>query len=391
MAQKEALLAQSQGLLDRATSAGRDTKLEQAFIFLRMAYAAGRRDYDEAIHVANRGLDLFRELGVRWGEAELLGLLGNIYVSRGAYDRANDHLHDSLEIRQQLDDTQGIAQTMISLAFCARDQGNFEEAEKLHRQSLHLFQRLENRRNEKIALRVLGHSLSWAGKYLSVREAAWQALEMDRDLGQQPNPVALDSLAMATIHLGHYTEAMDITRESLEKTSKLGQMTLLGYPLILMGYIAFVDGDLVGARRYLLESSNVFAGLEHIHQAIPQAILSHVARAQGAEKEALEYLTGALRQGIKSRFILPIIYCLPAAALLAADDGNRIRAVELYGLAQQFGHISNSRWFEDVACRELDGVRASLPPAVATAAEARGRELDVWQTAEALLHELDGR
>ncbi len=85
------------------------------------------------------------------------------------------------------------------------------------------------------------------------------------------------------------------------------------------------------------------------------------------------------------------MYCLPAAALIAADKGNSTRAIELYSLAQQFGHIRNSRWFADVACNELDKVRASLPADVAAAAEARGRELDVWETAEALLRELDGR
>jgi hypothetical protein len=43
-----------------------------------------------------------------------------------------------------------------------------------------------------------------------------------------------------------------------------------------------------------------------------------------------------------------------------------------------------------VTCRELDEVRASLLPDVAAAAEARGREMDVWETAEALPGELEG-
>jgi hypothetical protein len=40
------------------------------------------------------------------------------------------------------------------------------------------------------------------------------------------------------------------------------------------------------------------------------------------------------------------------------------------------------------ACRQLEQVRASLPAEVSAAAEARGRALDVWQTAETLLAEL---
>jgi hypothetical protein len=81
------------------------------------------------------------------------------------------------------------------------------------------------------------------------------------------------------------------------------------------------------------------------------------------------------------------MYCLPVAALLAADDGRFERSIELYSLAQRFGHIANSRWFKNVAGRELDGVGAALSPEVASAAEARGRELDPWQTADELLEE----
>jgi len=88
--------------------------------------------------------------------------------------------------------------------------------------------------------------------------------------------------------------------------------------------------------------------------------------------------------------VLPFIYCLPIAALIAADDGQSKRATELYSLAKQYAHIANSRWFNEIACRELDGVIASLPPEVASAAEARGRELDVWETADQLLLDLVG-
>ena len=121
---------------------------------------------------------------------------------------------------------------------------------------------------------------------------------------------------------------------------------------------------------------------------VPLAVLSHVARAKGDAKAAYDYLGSALGYGVEHHFIYPLIICLPAAALLAAEDRNRRKAVELYGLAKQFRYITNSCWFEDIACRELDSMRDSLPPEVARAAEDRGREQDVWETAETLLREL---
>ena len=80
-------------------------------------------------------------------------------------------------------------------------------------------------------------------------------------------------------------------------------------------------------------------------------------------------------------------YRRPVSVLKLAHDGRFERSIELYSLAQRFGHIKNSRWFKNVAGRELDGVGAALSPEVASAAEARGRELDLWQTADELLEE----
>jgi tetratricopeptide (TPR) repeat protein len=270
-----------------------------------------------------------------------------------------------------------------------RHQGHFEEAESLHRQSLRLFQQLGNRFWERVCLTTLALTLTWSGKFSAAQKAAKRALELDRELGQYPNPASHNAFIKATIHLGRYAEARFMANEVLEIARQRGYTLRAGFGLFFLGNIAFVEGDLVRAKDYFLESSAVLTEVKHIYQANPRANLCYVVRAQGDGEPARDYLLDALRLGIEHRSISPIMYCLPAAALLAADDGNRMRAIELYSLAQQFGHITNSRWFEDVACRELDGVRASLPPEVATAAEARGRELDVWETAEALLLELE--
>lgn len=318
-------------------------------------------------------------------------MLGATNGLRGKYDLALDLLRSSLEISEQLDDTLSIAESTEYLGITTRHQGHFEEAESLHRQSLRLFQQLSNRFWERDCLTTLAFTLTWSGKFSAAQKAAKRALELDRELGQYPNPSSYNAFIKATIHLGRYAEARLMANEVLEIARQRGFAMWVGFELFFLGNIAFVEGDLVSAKGYFRESIAVLTELKHIYQANPQANLCYVFRAQGDGDLARDYLLDALRSGIENRSISPIMYCLPSAALLAADDGDRRRAVELYGLALQFGHIANSRWFEDVACRELDGVCASLPADVARAAEERGRELDVWQTAEALLRKLNGR
>jgi predicted ATPase/DNA-binding CsgD family transcriptional regulator len=388
---KRELLVRSQRLLDRAAQSGQDTRSEQAFIFLEMSDTAGYRDFEEALRFGNLGLDLFQKLNNRWGEAKVLAMQGATHNFRGEYDLALDCLRSSLEISEQLDDTINIAESTQHLGIAAKHRGHFEEAESLQRQSLRLFQQLSNRFGERGCLVNLAFTLTDSGKFLAAQKVAQQALELDRELGQYPYPGTYNPFIKATIHLGRYAEAKFMANEVIEIARQRGLAAQYGFELFFLGNIALVEGDLVSAKRDFLESSAVLKEVKHIHQARPQANLYYVLRAQGYGGAARDYLLEALRSGNEYRSISPIMYCLPAAALIAVDDGNYARATELYSLARQFGHIKNSCWFADVAGNELDEVRASLPAEKAEAAEARGREMDVWETAEALLRELDGR
>ena len=67
-------------------------------------------------------------------------------------------------------------------------------------------------------------------------------------------------------------------------------------------------------------------------------------------------------------------------ALLLADRGEAARAVELYALASRHPAVANSRWFEDVAGKQIAALAAGLPPEVAAAARERGRALDLDAT-----------
>ena len=54
----------------------------------------------------------------------------------------------------------------------------------------------------------------------------------------------------------------------------------------------------------------------------------------------------------------------------------------------QSPYIANSRWFEDIAGRQIAKVSAALPPDVAIAAQERGKKRDLWLTVNELFAEL---
>jgi hypothetical protein len=52
--------------------------------------------------------------------------------------------------------------------------------------------------------------------------------------------------------------------------------------------------------------------------------------------------------------------------------------------------VANSRWFEDVAGREITAAAEALPPEVVARAQERGQSRNLWATVEELLGELGG-
>ena len=71
------------------------------------------------------------------------------------------------------------------------------------------------------------------------------------------------------------------------------------------------------------------------------------------------------------------------------DPGLKERAVELYALASHHPFVAKAQLFEDIAGKYIVVATETLPPDVIAAAQERGLELDWWETAEALLNELD--
>lgn len=386
--QKEILLSQSQQLLDRVAASGWDMRSEQAFTYLQKARAVEFMDIEASIRFASLALILYREVGDIWSEAKALQLLGSQSIFQGAYDRGNNLLRDSLEIRRRSDDKRGIAETTIYLGVVARHQGHFEEAETVQRQGLALAQQSGNRFHESECLGFLSVTLTAVGNFMAAREAAMKAIMIEEDLGLNPSPFNLIVLSRATIHLDRDPEAMAMVTKGLESARERGTIMHIGFAFMVLGRIALVEGDLGGAKGYLLKSANTLAEQKHVYQALPRAVLSYVSRSLGEGQAARDYLLSALRSGIEYGSIMPLMICLPIAALIAADEGRPGRAVELYSLAQQFRHIANSCWYDEVACRELTAVLASLPPEAAAAATTKGRALDIWTTADQLLLEL---
>jgi hypothetical protein len=84
----------------------------------------------------------------------------------------------------------------------------------------------------------------------------------------------------------------------------------------------------------------------------------------------------------------PLLWALPATALILASEGEVERAVELYALASRYPLVAKSRWFADVVGKQIAAAAATLPAERVAILQARGRTRDLEATVAELLAEL---
>lgn len=163
----------------------------------------------------------------------------------------------------------------------------------------------------------------------------------------------------------------------------------IGHALLLLGCVALAEGTSIEAQQLLQESITVYQEIgEPADLGWAIAVSSYAAIGQRRYVHAERSLCDALKILTESQMLVPPLYLLPAAALLWAErDGGR-QAVALYALASRYPFVSKSRWFEDVAGREISGIAATLMPDARAVAEERGRAQDLETTLADLLVEL---
>jgi hypothetical protein len=108
----------------------------------------------------------------------------------------------------------------------------------------------------------------------------------------------------------------------------------------------------------------------------------------GQLEQARKHLAQALEKAMVYRNRPPVLAALPACALLKAAENNLTSAIEIWGLANRHPLIANSKWFQDIMARDVQEWTAVLSSETIVMAQERGRGLDLWETAEALLQEL---
>jgi tetratricopeptide (TPR) repeat protein len=164
----------------------------------------------------------------------------------------------------------------------------------------------------------------------------------------------------------------------------------IAFSLSILGWLALAENAYVKAQALLEESVTIWQEIGTPTFLVwPLINLGYVARGLDNIPQARQHLSQALHSIVEIGTFLPLLFALPLAALLLADQGERERAIEVYALASRYPMVAKSRWFADVAGSHIAAVAATLPPEVVAAAQERGQARNLEATVAELLAELE--
>jgi len=178
------------------------------------------------------------------------GLLADL---QGDYLSASKHYEESLEIRRELGDNQGIAQALNNLGSIAMEQGD----------------------------------------YALARSLMEETLALDREFGSDELAAPIGNLGSIAYREGDYVLARTLYEEGLAILRESGDEYNIAIALNDLGLVALAQGDDPMARSFLKESLSLRQNLRDLH-GIVDSLTAHAAlQAVGGTPERAARLYGA--------------------------------------------------------------------------------------------------
>jgi DNA-binding CsgD family transcriptional regulator len=208
-----ALLELSLAVLEAAS--GEDA--EQIFpLNYLAAVCAYLGDYEATRRFGQRGLDVARRLGDRYGQAVAYNILGQAAYAQGDYVAARSLSERSLAIEQQIGNRWSMAYSLTNLGKVAYAQGDYMAARRLYASSLETRVAIGDVRGAAICHNSLGDTAAAMGEAERAAEYYRQGIDLFRSIGNQWGISAVKiSQARQSLAAGQIAQAVALLQEAL--------------------------------------------------------------------------------------------------------------------------------------------------------------------------------
>ncbi len=337
-----------------------------------------------------KGLDLFRAAGDRWGEAEALRDLGNVYwymVWRFGetenWEQARVILLEAYTIQQQSGDVTNIARTTMNLATAEngvlrQEKNVFSPARYM--EALGYARGMGDRYREAGILMNLGVEYGQRGEILKSLDYHEQALAIYENLG---NLVMIDwtrdGIAECFVSLGDYARAAVIYREQAQMMAEAGHLRRSYVDRLKLSAVLALQGEFDEAVRIvqeILALNSEPSNIAIIGQS--QRYIITLFAQMGDFTSARSYLEPYLELLESGKYDeVPARWAYYANAMLEFQAGNYAAARELAD--QHAAFIDRSGAPRHIL--RINALRASIAAAQGRLDEARANGLEALRLA----------
>jgi tetratricopeptide (TPR) repeat protein len=279
------------------------------------------------------------------------------------------------------------AKVLVGAGFFAGEQGEYERAQALLRESLALSYGLQNRDGTAQALKYLGRVALYIGDYTQARELLQKSLHIARQLGnKQLTADILNHLGLLALYQADYEDVRLFCLESVTLFRELDDKHGIALCLHNLGWAALNQGDYRQGVALCEESLTLCRAMRRTPRIAGLLIdLGYAALYQGAHTRAATLCVEALLLYRQLGSQEGIAFCLEGIAGIAAMRGVAVRAVQLFGTADALRDTTHAplpplyRAYHD---RSLAAARVTIAEATFATAWAAGQAMSLERAIE---------
>lgn len=266
-------------------------RTEASNLVTRGQEALQRRDTDAALAAFNQALEIYREIGDRFGEANTLLGIALAYDFSGQYARAADAYQQTLELQRALGQCFGVRLTLVSLGSAYQRLSDYPRAASYFEEALALARVQGDPAGIASTLNHLGQTRSATGRYTEAAQIFEEALDNAVAANEVDSAYsALNNLATVYTQIGRYAEALE--KLELARTISRALEDRAGEAVILnnMAQVYERQGQYAQARELLEETLRVKRELgDRAGEAIALNNLGTLAEETGEYARAQDF------------------------------------------------------------------------------------------------------
>ena len=306
-------------------------------------------------------------------------LLGAVATYKGEYERAQTFCEEGGTLLRSTGHDWFYGICLLVHDQVAQLAGDYEKAQRLVEECEPIFRGMGEQIYTTYVLSDLGRLAAYRGE-LSQAKAYLQASLSKRQALNYSTGAALilNHLGNVARLQGDFDEARHYFQQAIKIATEINVLEIAGLGYLGLGNLAVAKGDFKAAIRYFQE-----CGFRDPEVGGP----GWAALGLGNLSQARSYFQAKLQMMVKHDAKPAGLDALVGIAYLQAQAGQLERALELLALVQH--HPASNYELKKKAGKLWDELAAEVSPEVVAEAEARGRLLDLGETAEGLLAEGD--